>query len=642
MAGVVDTIFIALGLKTDGLEEGLAKTQAKLTGGIAGIAKGLAAPLTAGLSIGAIYKGLASLTSQMGAFSAATGVSVEDATAWSQAAVMMGGSADGFQGNLERLNMQLARIATTGKSRMLPFFEQLGVATTDDAGKARPVLDVFMDISKAIEGMPKMQSRGMLMNMGFDNATIKLLQSGSDNIQKLVEKERSYGVVTADTVKNMKDMNRSIKEMSYGIMMFFMPAFSRLMQISAKVFRAINFGFDSLRKNTQAAKGVAGALALIFSVKLVRAVKMFWTTLMRNPIMMVVAAIGMLILVLEDLWVYANGGQSALPGLWKKLFGSPEEARQKLEAFGQWFMNFMTAIGNFMDGAGGEIAKVLVEIGKLLIEFFSTMTGKATAAGIGIGVSFMKIAMFITKVAPAVKTAVTAFMAFVRVIKIIQILAGLLKVLQIGALIVAMAGGWVVLVISILMLFALLVQHWDEVVQVISEKFNALAAWFGEKVQAIGEWWNSLCESISQWWDGVCQSVVDAWNGAVGTIQAGINAVYNFFVSLAQGIRDVLGGVFDWLGEKFDAVMSMLPSLDSIGQKINSLYNNGQAAIGSGSTLGYEMGGSNFVGNSSRKSSFIVHDMNVYPKGNSFSTSPDDVKNAFSKILRNYGGGVRM
>ena len=637
MAQVVDTIFLALGLKTDGLEDGIAKAQAKLTGGIAGIVKGLAAPLTAGLSVGAIYKGLSSLTSQMGAFSAATGASVEDATAWSRAAVMMGGSADGFQGNLERLNMQLARIATTGRSRMLPFFEELGVATTDDAGKARPVLDVFMDISKAIEGMPKQQSRGILMNMGFDSQTIKLLQSGSENIQTLVEKERSYGVVSADTVKNMKAMNLAIKDLSYGIMMLFMPAFSGLMKVAANVFKFLKFGFDTLRQNIQAVKGIATILTIVFGAKLIRAIQMFWMTLMKNPIMMVVAAIGMMILVLEDLWVYASGGQSALPGLWRKMFGSPEQARAAIVKFGDTFMRIMTAIGNFMDGAGGKIADAVMKIAELLVVFFSTTTGQATAAGIAIGVSFFKIASFVSSVIPVIRTVVTAFSAFSKAIRLVQGLITIFKVLRIAILAVTMAGPWVLLIVAILLVISYLITHWTEVCQFITESIAAVSEWFGEKMQAIAEWWSSLCQSISDWWDSVCQSVMDMWNGAVDAISAGVDAVYNFFANLGQGIYDALAWVFDWISDKWNTVTSMLPSLDSISKKVNATANGMAQTIGIGG--GGPGLGNSFYGNTYRSSNAAVGTVNVYTNGNSFATSQLDIHNGLIPALN---GGVRM
>lgn len=632
MAQVVDTIFLALGLKTDGLENGLAKAQAKLTGGIAGILKGLAAPLTAGLSVGAIYSGLKNLTAQMGAFSAATGVSVEDATAWSRAAVMMGGTTEGFQGNLERLNMQMARIATTGRSRMLPFFESLGVAVTDDEGKARPVLDVFMDISKAIEGMPKPQSRGILMNMGFDSATIKLLQSGSDNIQNLVEREREYGTVSADTVKNMKAMNLAIKDLSYGIMMLFMPAFSGLMKISANVFKFLKFGFDTLRQNIQVVKGIATVLVVIFSAKLVRAVQLFWATLMKNPIMMVVAAIGMMILVLEDLWVYATGGQSALPGLWRKMFGSPEQARAAIVKFGETFMKVMTAVGDFMDGAGGKILSVLKVIVELLVDFLSTLTGQATAAGIAVGLSFVKIASFASKAIPAVKDFFAGFKIISRVMSVVRGFIAVLRVLRIALLALTMAGPWALLVVAVLMAIALIITHWGEVRQFLVDTFSAIAEWFSEKMSDIAAWWNGVCESIGQWWGGVCQSIMDMWNSAVDAISAGVDAVYNFFANLGQGIYDALAWVFDWISDKWNTVTSMLPSLDSIGQKINATANGMAQTLGIGGGGGPRLGNS-FYGGTYRNSNVVVGEVKVYPKGNNFATNPGDVRKGFAPLI---------
>ena len=135
MSMVVDELIIKLGLDPKGIDKGIAQAQNKLTTGFKGFATKLFAPLTAGLSVGALFDSLQKELAQMNRMSKAYRVNIEDMTAWSRAVVQSGGNVEALEGSLNFLNMNLTRMAITGRSRVKPFFEAMGLDAQNLAKK---------------------------------------------------------------------------------------------------------------------------------------------------------------------------------------------------------------------------------------------------------------------------------------------------------------------------------------------------------------------------------------------------------------------------------------------------------------------------------------------------------------------------
>ena len=72
-------------------------------------------------------------------FSKNLGEAAASISAWSQAAELAGGSADGLQGTMDMLSKSQTELQLTGQSGLIPYFSALGVSLSDAAGKARPL-----------------------------------------------------------------------------------------------------------------------------------------------------------------------------------------------------------------------------------------------------------------------------------------------------------------------------------------------------------------------------------------------------------------------------------------------------------------------------------------------------------------------
>jgi len=346
---VVDKLVIALGLDTSGVDKGVEQTKSKLLTGFSGIVGKIFTPLMAGFSFAKIFDSINGELKQLNTLSKVTHTNIEDLTAWSRAVESSGGNMDGFTQTLNTLNDSLTRISVTGSGRMKPFFEKMGLDATELAKK--PVLDSMEAISKAIEGMNKNESANILRTMGFDSGSIKLLQSGEKGMKELIARQRELGVYTAKDAKAVAALNRGIKDITSAIKTLFIPIVMQIMNTASKVIKYLTNGVMFLRKNMDVLRGAVLLLAAVFSKQLLKAIIALGRALLANPFGLFIIGLSAILLLLEDLWVYAKGGKTAFGNIWKN-FGSPEEVIRGFKRVGAAITNLMKFVGNLFSGQG--------------------------------------------------------------------------------------------------------------------------------------------------------------------------------------------------------------------------------------------------------------------------------------------------
>ena len=356
MAKVVDTLYIALGIDASKLDKGLATAQSKLAVGLKSAMSKVFAPLLAGasLSFGVLFDSVTKELGQMNKLSKAYKVSIEDMTAWSRAIENAGGSVEGFEQTLGTLNMNLTRMAVTGHSRVKPFFEAMGLDATELAQK--PITHALEEITRSIEGMDKRTSANLLRGMGFDAASIKLLQSGTKGLKELIEKQKELGVYTLKDAEALTKMKKGFREIISLLKTAFIPIFTLIISVASRMTQYLVSAVLLIRRNMDALKVVALGLAIVFRGQLVKALMDFGRVLMTNPVVALVTAIAGLLLILDDLIVYSKGGKSALAGFWR-MFGTPEQVKKGLDDIVKKFEGFLKMLGSF---SGGKFAPFVI------------------------------------------------------------------------------------------------------------------------------------------------------------------------------------------------------------------------------------------------------------------------------------------
>lgn len=501
---VVDRILIAIGLDTKQVDKGVATVQNKLVTGLSGIASKLFAPLLAGvtLSFGAIFDSINSEMKQMNGLSKATHTNIEDMTAWARAVNMSGGDIEAFQGTLLTLNQNLTRISVTGHSRIKPFFEALGLDAVELAKK--PVLESLSAIGKAIDGMDKRQSANMLRSMGFDEGTIKLLQSGEKGMKQLIARQKELGVYTAKDAKALAAMNKGFKEITSAIKTLFIPVFSLIISAASKVTKYLTNAVLFARKNITALKNAVLILAVAFSGQLYKAVIGFFQALSVSPVMKVITVIGTLLLMIEDLYVYANNGNSAFEDLWKSM-GKPEDIAKGFKAVGD-AINTIVKFLSKLDGADVVLLGLVTAVAPTII---SAIIGAIVAAAGAIPI--------------IIGGAIIAAVAFIYNFK--------------DEIVEAVVVGFTVAGKMIMSIFSAIA---TVILEVIESTGNTIMSIFSAVGSAISQAMTSAADTAMSAWNSFISWLEEKWNW-IKSIMPDITSVVNAIPGVGK-IKQFIGG----------------------------------------------------------------------------------------------------
>lgn len=336
MANIIDSLLIAVKMDNTDLDKGLKQAESKVSSFADRIKAGALAKFGALASVGFIMsevKNLTAVADDLGKIADRIGADVPKLQSWAVASKLAGGSVQSFYGTAERLGAELQRIAITGKSRLLPFFESMGVATLDATGKARDVFDVLTDVAGVVEGMDKQTSAGLLKRLQLDEGTIGLLQMGKKGMQDLIRYERELGVFQKEDTVIAANYNDAMDRLTRSLNMVFLPVMRMFAPILTEAAKATTSAFAFMQKHSLALEIALAGIALVVTALVLPSLWSLFVAIMSNPITWIIAAIVGLILILEDLYVYAKGGKSQFEDLWKTL-GTGEEVMAAIE--GAW------------------------------------------------------------------------------------------------------------------------------------------------------------------------------------------------------------------------------------------------------------------------------------------------------------------
>lgn len=336
MANIIDSLLIAVKMDNTDLDKGLKQAESKVSSFGDRIKARALAKLGALASVGFItseVKNLTAVADDLGKIADRIGADVPKLQSWATASKLAGGSVQAFYGTAERLGAELQRIAITGKSRLLPFFESMGVATLDATGKAREVFDVLTDVAGAVEGMDRQTSAGLLKRLQLDEGTIGLLQMGKKGMQDLIRYERELGVFQKEDTVIAANYNDAMDRLTRTMNMSFLPVMRLFAPVLTEAAKAMTSAFAFIQKHSLAFEIALAGIALVIGALVLPSLWSLFVAIMTNPITWIIAAIVGLILILEDLYVYAKGGKSQFEDLWKTL-GTGEEVMAAIQ--GAW------------------------------------------------------------------------------------------------------------------------------------------------------------------------------------------------------------------------------------------------------------------------------------------------------------------
>jgi hypothetical protein len=330
---VIDELMISLGIDASKAKSGMSEVTNSIQGGIGkitGMLGGLSAAFTGVFAVGSAFSEYLSQADALSKFAASIDSNIEDVHAWSEAVARSGGSAEAFQGTVKGLTTQLSKMATLGKSKAGNVLAAVGI-DPGEIGRQRDAFDVLLEISDKMQEMSAAEATGFGQSLGLDAGTITLLREGRDGVSDLVRHQKELGVYDKETAKAAEEFNDALDDMKQAFTVLVATIGSSVLPGLKTLMEYVSKFVSYLRKHQTAVKAFFVMIGTLITAYLIPTFVAFGRALMTNPITWIILALVALALVIEDLIVWLEGGESALADFWTELFGSPEEAKQLFE-----------------------------------------------------------------------------------------------------------------------------------------------------------------------------------------------------------------------------------------------------------------------------------------------------------------------
>ena len=281
------------------------------------------------------------------------GMSMEEWQGWQEAAKQTGIDAENLGTRMADLGDWMQDFALHESGPLADAVKDMGVRFTDASGKVVSLEEGMLRLAAATEGMDRQKATSLLTQIGFDEQTIPLILKGRKGIEELVRAGKEVAIYSARDRENARKMSEAWNSLTK----VWTAASGTLIRILGPAFEwmasALSSFSDWVRKNEDSIKVYLAAIAGVIAVALTPALwgmaTAAWAAI--APFLPFIALIAGLALVIDDLIVYIQGGESALGDFWA-MFGTGEEILASLQAMWE---GLKTAIGAVLD-----IVKALV------------------------------------------------------------------------------------------------------------------------------------------------------------------------------------------------------------------------------------------------------------------------------------------
>jgi hypothetical protein len=248
----------------------------------------------------------------------AIGIDVSDLNALQEAAGRAGGSADGITSALSSLSKEAEFFAATGKSRLLPTFKELGLSLKDNKGNAKTSTQILRELAGVFGNISKQKSLGLGQKIGLDDGTIKLLQLGQVEFDKLIAKQKDLGVASAEDAAKAAILNDELADLAQQTNFLKNKIFSFVAEGLILFFNKMKLVIDFLKKNKAFAVSffavVASIITYTYLPAAIKAAVATWAVIapflaMTAIVVSVAAAIA---LIVDEIYNFIEGNETLL------------------------------------------------------------------------------------------------------------------------------------------------------------------------------------------------------------------------------------------------------------------------------------------------------------------------------------------
>ncbi|MBE0469598.1 MAG: hypothetical protein IBX55_08860 [Methyloprofundus sp.] len=297
-----------------------------------------AASMAAGGALFAFVSSTTASIDPMVQLSRETGITLEKIQELGFAASVSGSSSQALQSSLKGLSQRMGE-AANGAGEGVKVFERLGIKLRDNEGKVRSASDVFTDLQHSLDGVADAEKISIANKLGLDASLVQLLSQTDQQMSEMTKTARELGIVTQAQGDAAASFNDSLTILGYGmdsvknsIAVGFAPQMQALVESFTDFLIANRTLFEDgltvvadgvivvvdalVRLAPYVAAGIVGFT--LFKVATLGFAGAF--ALLTSPIVVAIAALGAAALVLDDLIVAFDGGESVIRSFFKEFF----------------------------------------------------------------------------------------------------------------------------------------------------------------------------------------------------------------------------------------------------------------------------------------------------------------------------------
>ena len=313
MNEIIEQFKVVFNLDNKPLESGLKQSESMLKT-FGKTFAGIAATYLSYQTIRGVIQGFADFNLKLAENSQRLNVNAGELQALGGALQRYGGNVDTASKSLQSMQNHLEQ-AKFGGGALIDIAQKYGVSINaySSADKA------LKSLASQMDRLSNQQKQAVANALGLDDSLTKALMDGSKNLDKLIQKQKEYGVVSEADIKKSKAFNEAWLDLQDTFKSLIRDIGALLLPIITKVVNMATTFVKVIKEHKPMILGIFAAIAVAMTPIIVGFTQMAVASVAAfAPLYAVIAVIVAIALVLEDIYYYFKGYDSITGDLVKK------------------------------------------------------------------------------------------------------------------------------------------------------------------------------------------------------------------------------------------------------------------------------------------------------------------------------------
>lgn len=302
-----------------------------------------------------------------------TSIAADKLQVLGNAARRYGGSTEGVAGTLENLRNQYQslRMGEGGGALEQAAFKY-GIGISGDPEK------MLENVARRMKSMKSDAAKWDLANtLGIDEGTTRLLMQGTKAYTEELKRAKKYQLYTKEDLERMRKYRQISLDIRMGIDSIFASIARMLLPVITKVAKVIRTVTDWMAEHEGAVKIIATIItvtAVVLSARtaimlLSAAFSFLGKSILGTPVGWIIAGITAIIVIINDLIVFMQGGESVIGAILEKFGVDTNKLRENIKNFFMNIKQWVLSAIDWLKNLGGKFA----ELGKKLREWWDEL-----------------------------------------------------------------------------------------------------------------------------------------------------------------------------------------------------------------------------------------------------------------------------